>query len=1044
MCNNNRICFLLFFLSMAFSGHSMANGIIERADSLALLTLYWQTDGPNWTKKWDLKASPRTWYGIQIDTVQKKVVRIDLRNNNLRGFLPNELGSMSLLSTLLLSNNQLSGTIPSNLGNATNLQYLDLSNNQLNGTIPFSLSNLSLIRDLRLNNNQLSGTLFDNWEALSGLQTLNLSNNQFIGRLPESLGRLLNLNVLNLSNNQFEGNFPAIFYNLRQLSELNLSKNAISGELYANISNWRNLRLLNLSQNKFSGEIPQAIGDLRLLEDLNLSYNGFFLLLPNDFGKLDNLVRIDLSHNSLTGPMFGIGNFAKAQYINLSFNRFQSSLFPLQLLTNLQQLDLSHNQIDGSIFGAKFEYLQNIKYIDLSYNQIQSILPENIGFLSNLVYLNLAQNNFMGVVPSQIGQLRNLQKLYLYKNFFTGDLPPQIDSLKNLKILSLHHNRFDNLPVFRKAKLDSLDAASNRLTYEDFEENLNKVGSLVYAPQDTVFIRTNCYLDTKIGGQRNVYQWFRNDKPIPNATKAVYTVLESGVYFVEISNPLFPLLRFRTPAILTAETVPVIDLGDNQEYGCGKFEAILNPRPQQNIPLSPDIKKFADAYRWSTGDTTALLRVSRGGVYRVAVRRGSCVATDSIRIIYRGISDNKITDSQDICTESQPTPLNGTLSAINITPKFLWQKSNDKKVWYNVGTEENYSPPFLASEAYFRRIVSTDLCGHDTSNLVLIRLSNIQLNAQKTDIRCAGEKNGRIELNVTNGLPPYKIEWQNARSESLLANLTAGTYSVKVRDRIGCERNETFVISEPNPLKMNPIVVQASCSDPNDGGSIVLNLAGGTLPYSIRWSNGAMTEKITNLAASTSPYSVQITDKNGCTLNYSVKIERSRANDSRFKYPFSEYCREENDPLPQIIGGKGGKFSAKPEGLVIQDFTGAIDLKKSQAGDYWVEYKLNECSITAFEIKIKGACQAEMPNTITPNGDSVNDTWELPLLSRYPQSKVVIFNRWGNVLFESAAGYPQAWDGKLQGEELPEGTYYHITDLRNGSLPIKGFITLIR
>ena len=84
-----------------------------------------------------------------------------------------------------------------------------------------------------------------------------------------------------------------------------------------------------------------------------------------------------------------------------------------------------------------------------------------------------------------------------------------------------------------------------------------------------------------------------------------------------------------------------------------------------------------------------------------------------------------------------------------------------------------------------------------------------------------------------------------------------------------------------------------------------------------------------------------------------------------------------------------------------------------------------------------------IPNTFTPNGDGINDTWDIKYLERYPNSTVAVFNRWGQKLF-SSAGYPAPWDGKYNGAVLPAGTYYYIIALENGADIISGWVAIIR
>jgi gliding motility-associated-like protein len=84
-----------------------------------------------------------------------------------------------------------------------------------------------------------------------------------------------------------------------------------------------------------------------------------------------------------------------------------------------------------------------------------------------------------------------------------------------------------------------------------------------------------------------------------------------------------------------------------------------------------------------------------------------------------------------------------------------------------------------------------------------------------------------------------------------------------------------------------------------------------------------------------------------------------------------------------------------------------------------------------------------IPNTFTPNGDNINDYWEIKYLNQYPNCTVDIFNRYGQKLFTSI-GYAQPWDGKYQGNYLPTGTYYYIINPKNGRSRVSGSVTIIR
>jgi gliding motility-associated-like protein len=89
-----------------------------------------------------------------------------------------------------------------------------------------------------------------------------------------------------------------------------------------------------------------------------------------------------------------------------------------------------------------------------------------------------------------------------------------------------------------------------------------------------------------------------------------------------------------------------------------------------------------------------------------------------------------------------------------------------------------------------------------------------------------------------------------------------------------------------------------------------------------------------------------------------------------------------------------------------------------------------------------------IPNIFTPNGDGNHDTFIIPGISEFPDNRFTLFNRWGDIVYESAP-YDNTWDGrevnngmKLSGKGLPDGTYYYILILNNEIPPFKGFITI--
>lgn len=82
-------------------------------------------------------------------------------------------------------------------------------------------------------------------------------------------------------------------------------------------------------------------------------------------------------------------------------------------------------------------------------------------------------------------------------------------------------------------------------------------------------------------------------------------------------------------------------------------------------------------------------------------------------------------------------------------------------------------------------------------------------------------------------------------------------------------------------------------------------------------------------------------------------------------------------------------------------------------------------------------------NTFTPNGDGINDVWNIPDLSFYPDCLVSIFDRSGSLLYQSKS-YSNPWDGTFNGRPLSVGTYYYVVKLSAVGSSLSGSITIIR
>jgi len=102
------------------------------------------------------------------------------------------------------------------------------------------------------------------------------------------------------------------------------------------------------------------------------------------------------------------------------------------------------------------------------------------------------------------------------------------------------------------------------------------------------------------------------------------------------------------------------------------------------------------------------------------------------------------------------------------------------------------------------------------------------------------------------------------------------------------------------------------------------------------------------------------------------------------------------------------------------------------------------CKAAIDEMKVRVFDKIIIPNTFTPNGDGVNDYWEIRDLDVFTDAIIEVYNTAGQRVYRST-GYDKAWDGTMNGRPLPVGTYYYAINLKEPKMkPMVGYVTIIR
>lgn len=507
-------------------------------DSLALVAIYNQCDGPNWARNDNWLTGPlHTWYGVGVSN--DRVIALTLYNDmehwgqpfGMRGVIPKEIGYLTELQTLNIYISNLTGSLPPEIGNLTKLENLMISSTNLGGSIPVEIENLTELRNINLSSNLLTGNLPEEIGYLDKLTNLNLGDNRLTGAIPASYGNLSSLNVLYLMGNQLTGEIPVGIFTLPELEHMSLAGNKFSGEIPPEFYRMFRLMSINLGNSGLSGRLTPEIGYLQNLESLDLS--GVYLEgeIPEKLYSLRKLNFLNLAGCSLSGPLSP----------NITY------------LTKLIHLQLQHNKLTGT-------------------------LPEELEDLPNLTFLWLTDNQFTGDIPQGLGRLPKLWAFRADKNQLSGTVPENFATLFELNDIDLSYNNIENLPDLRPLKnITFLGMRGNRLTFEDLENNVLiefKPGctGIHYDPQQKIGSPETKYalpgkpltLSVYCGGSANQYRWYRNGLPVsevqwkPEFTIANVEPGDNGIFICRITNSKVPYL--------VIETAPVTVVGEERLF----------------------------------------------------------------------------------------------------------------------------------------------------------------------------------------------------------------------------------------------------------------------------------------------------------------------------------------------------------------------------------------------------------------------------------------------------------------------------------------------
>jgi hypothetical protein len=146
-----------------------------------------------------------------------------------------------------------------------------------------------------------------------------------------------------------------------------------------------------------------------------------------------------------------------------------------------------------------------------------------------------------------------------------------------------------------------------------------------------------------------------------------------------------------------------------------------------------------------------------------------------------------------------------------------------------------------------------------------------------TDVACKGGTTGSITVSGSGGTPTYSynIGGGTYGSSATFTGLSAGTYTIGIKDSKGCTSSVSVSVSEPSTaLSVSTTSVTHVDCYGNATGSITVSGAGGTSSYQYNIGGGSYSSVATFSTLKSGTYTVGVQDSKGCTSTVSVTINQ--------------------------------------------------------------------------------------------------------------------------------------------------------------------------
>lgn len=1059
-------------------------------DYAPLIALYNSTNGPGWMNNegWKEGAAGAScdpcngWYGVFCK--EGRVDRLFLHLNNLRGYIPPDVGNLSQLEQLVLNDNQISGKIPNQIGFMQNLTRIWLSKNAFTGSIPKEIKNLNKLKELDLAFNEFSGSIPPELCELHNLTILILTVNQLTGTIPDSIGKLKNLEGLILDHNNLDGQIPETIGNLSNLTSLDLGSNQLTGSVPLSIGNLTKLINFEIAKNQIIGEIPPVLSNLPNLLNVKLDSNQLSGCFPpwvcniQYFSSKGNAMLPWEGEHTIycdgTGQSGATCNDGNSNTINDKIQddcscRGQQPC----VITNFNITHTTCGLDNGSIviddpnrdFEVKWQNnvstereFKNLKAgsysIEISLGSCvrdTTIIINSstvVAAEANVFHTKCGQNNgsiTLSNVPSNIHK-------YLWSNSTTNATLSNVSALGGTYSVTITRNNDGCKDTIQGIKVNSSETLSIIPMVTQPSCNLNN--GMIELPSVIGY----------------TYNWGNNNQRVRNN-------LAPGTYSYTVTD----LIGCTATGSVQLDPSPSLNATINitREPTCKDGDGAVIITPYSNNPDEY-------SYQWSdilvSGHNPTYLRSDTE--YKVTVTRKSDNCTD-----VRSIPPQKkynpsvsINSTRTLINCFDPGPILLTLNINNkdtlentyLISEYRWSTNEQL-------TSVTIKP--VATTTYTVTIFDSNGCSATAQQEIKVdqQKPGADIQAQDGTIINCYKPTLNISANLLVGSPSgsYNYLWNNGNSNASINAGQAGTYSVIITSQQnGCNDTAQVVIgsyiTKPDfTLKQNGKLTCIRLRDTLD-----INIDNKSL-YQYLWVNTQL-ETLPRIVNNPGTYQLAVTNiENGCKENKNFTVNEDKLPPTVELEITPDLLTCEKDSATIRVLADGNKkyayqwFNDKTGPIIHVKDTATIsvlvtDLSNGcqNTGKGYVGIDTNQivgayCGDPFnFDYRfIQDDCSCKQgcasihideydDQLITLRGDGY---FRLPLANLFESNELTIVNRWGQAVYKKS-GYvsnsDEGWRGQIfdTGDFVPDGAYYFSIDLQPGQKGCRfaGSITIIR